>query len=359
MTKSYLKDARVYVGGYDLSAQHNYVSLELTRAALDETDFMDETTQINKLGLRSVRFTGRGFWDAGAEVTTTPKKIDDVLYAGLDLEDVPATIVPSIGAGIGGVAYSIKSATARIRPFLGQHGQLMSIEYDLVATSARAIRGTILARGQWGAADDDRFLVSVAMQATPYALDATTLPSGESPRCVQATHTAVGTADTLGNLVIDGTDASGTVIQETLALVSGGTAYGIKEFQTVTGLRTATWVVDGVEGTPDTIKVGYSTRGVPKQLGAVAATQKLYAVIHAYAFGGTTPTLDPKVESDNAAAFPSGIDRITFSQKTGFAYEWSELAGAVTDDWLRMVMTVGGTATPKFSVLALAAVQAA
>lgn len=146
MAKYVFKDARVYVGGYDLSAQHNYITLELARAVLEATDFTSDT-QIAKLGLRSVRCSGRGFFEAGAAAGTTPKKIDNALFDNLSLADVPVTIVPTIGAGVGGPAYSIQAATARIRPFLGQHGQLMGYEYDLVATAARVVRGRILHTG--------------------------------------------------------------------------------------------------------------------------------------------------------------------------------------------------------------------
>jgi len=110
---------------------------------------------------------------------------------------------------------------------------------------------------------------------------------------------------------------------------------------------------------PSSVARTSSSTGTGRQLGAVASGKRMYSSLHVLAASGTNPTLDPKVESDNAQAFPSGIDRITFSQKTGFASQWSELAGAVTDDWARAVVSVGGTATPKFSVLILAAVQAA
>ncbi len=355
MPKWQLKDARVYIGPYDFSGQHNRIALDLARAPLAAETFVDDT-EIKDTGLASAKLSGSGFWEAGAESGSTAKKIDDALFANFTVKDVPVTVVPSIGQGIGGVAYSIQAATVAYKPLIGPHGQLIGFSYEMAPSRSRVIRGRLLALGQWGAADDARFLALVAMQATAYALTSQTLPSGESARCISATHATVAVTDTLGNLVIDGTDVSGAVIQETLALVSDGTAYGVKEFKAVTGLRTAGWVQGGA--TADTLKVGYGPQGVPTQLGAVSATEKLYGVIHAYAFSGTTPTLDAKIQSDVAAAFPSAVDKITFTQKSGFASEWAELAGPNTDDWVRASLTVAGTATPKFSAIVLAAIAA-
>jgi len=178
----YLKDARVYVAGYDISGQHNYVTVEFTRARLAAETFVDETTRIAKLGLRTVRISGRGFFEAGAESGNTPKKVDDLLFGNLALEDVPITVVPSIGAAVGGVGYSVQSVQGSYTPGPGQHGGLIPFDFSVEASAVKVIRGWILVHGQWGAADDDRFLLSVAMQAAAYALDATTLPSGESAR---------------------------------------------------------------------------------------------------------------------------------------------------------------------------------
>ena len=88
--------------------------------------------------------------------------------------------------------------------------------------------------------------------------------------------------------------------------------------------------------------------GTAFQLGAVSATQKLYAALHVVAAAGTTPTLDVSVQSDNAQGFASPAAQITFTQATAIASEWKELAGAVADDWWRVSFTVGG-ASPSFT----------
>jgi hypothetical protein len=85
------------------------------------------------------------------------------------------------------------------------------------------------------------------------------------------------------------------------------------------------------------------------QLGAVSASQRVYAAIHVLSVSGTNPTLDVTVKSDNGSGFPSPATQLTFAQKTAVGYEFKSAAGAITDDWWRVDWTIGGTATPTFS----------
>lgn len=89
--------------------------------------------------------------------------------------------------------------------------------------------------------------------------------------------------------------------------------------------------------------------GTARQLGAVTATQKLYAAIHAVTVSGTDPTLDLVVQSDDAEGFTDPTDRITFAQLTDEGSEWATpVAGAITDDWWRLSYTISGT-DPSFT----------
>ena len=79
--------------------------------------------------------------------------------------------------------------------------------------------------------------------------------------------------------------------------------------------------------------------GTDRQLGAVAATQKLYAVLQVFSGSGT---LDVLVRSDTTG-FPSPTTRVTFGQKTGRAAEYATpVAGAITDDWWDVSWTITG-----------------
>lgn len=89
--------------------------------------------------------------------------------------------------------------------------------------------------------------------------------------------------------------------------------------------------------------------GTARQLGAVSATQKLYAALHVIAASGTDPTLDVKIQSDALEGFGSATDVITFAQKTAIGSQWAiPVAGAITDDWWRVDYTIGGT-DPSFT----------
>lgn len=98
---------------------------------------------------------------------------------------------------------------------------------------------------------------------------------------------------------------------------------------------------------PATARTATST-GTARQLGALSASQTLYATLHVIAASGTNPTLDVVVQSDNASNFPSPLSQITFAQRTAIGSEWKSLAGANTDDWFRISYTIGGTG-PSFT----------
>ena len=85
------------------------------------------------------------------------------------------------------------------------------------------------------------------------------------------------------------------------------------------------------------------------QLGAVSATQKVYAALHVLSKSGTNPTLDVTVKSASVVGFGSPNLRLTFPQAIVPGYGWQQLAGAVTDGFWRVDYTIGGTATPTFS----------
>lgn len=101
-----------------------------------------------------------------------------------------------------------------------------------------------------------------------------------------------------------------------------------------------------------------SGNGTAFQLGAVGSTQYLYAALHVTAVAGSSPTLDVKVQSDNASNFPSPTDRITFAQKTAIGSEWAtRVAGAITDEYWRINYTIGGSGGPSFAFAVVVGIQ--
>ena len=93
---------------------------------------------------------------------------------------------------------------------------------------------------------------------------------------------------------------------------------------------------------------GSTSTGTKFQVGAVGATQRLYAALHVFAASGTNPTLTVAVQSDADSSAGSETARITFTQAIAATSQWSSVAGAITDTWWRVSYTIGGT-NPSFT----------
>lgn len=104
---------------------------------------------------------------------------------------------------------------------------------------------------------------------------------------------------------------------------------------------------------PTTARTSSST-GTAYQIGAVSATQRLYASLHVLSVSGTSPTLDVIVQSDTVG-FASPTSRVTFTQETAATanYQASSVAGAITDTEWRVSYTIGGTGSPTFSFVVI------
>lgn len=101
-----------------------------------------------------------------------------------------------------------------------------------------------------------------------------------------------------------------------------------------------------------------SGTGTAVNAGAVGATQKLYAALHVLAVSGTnTPTLTVKVQSDDAQAFLSAVDQITFSPATAVGAQFAApVDGPITDAWWRANWGITGT-NPSFTFILAMGIQ--
>lgn len=100
-----------------------------------------------------------------------------------------------------------------------------------------------------------------------------------------------------------------------------------------------------------------TANGANSQLGALSASQTLYSALHVPAtVSGTSPTLDVTIESDDSGGFGTPTTRITHTQLIAEGWELSSVAGAVTDDYWRAVITIGGTDTPTFPIFIVLAI---
>jgi hypothetical protein len=128
----------------------------------------------------------------------------------------------------------------------------------------QAAKTIIGASGQVGSMailplDVDKVVTTANMKNGAYTIAA----QPPAPCRITATVTAAGAADTMGTLLIVGTDRDGNALSETIIPVAGSTVSTVNVFKTVTSATGAGWTIG--EGN-DTITIG---------IGAVS-TQPLY-----------------------------------------------------------------------------------
>jgi len=90
--------------------------------------------------------------------------------------------------------------------------------------------------------------------------------------------------------------------------------------------------------------------GTGYQLGAVSATESIYAALHVFSVTGGG-TLTVTLYSDDNDTFSSATSRHAFTAATDLTSEWATVAGAITDDYWRVSWTLD-TGTATFAVVA-------
>lgn len=91
--------------------------------------------------------------------------------------------------------------------------------------------------------------------------------------------------------------------------------------------------------------------GTGAELGALAAGQRMLAVLHVLSASGTTPELTVSVESDADNTFSAPTVRGTFDMADSPGGQALTVAGPVTDTWWRLSWVISGT-TPSFLFVA-------
>ena len=103
--------------------------------------------------------------------------------------------------------------------------------------------------------------------------------------------------------------------------------------------------------------VAATGNGTARELGAVAAAQKLYAALHVLAVDDPGDSLTIEIESDSAAGFSTPTTRLSFSAVNAVSGVWAvPVAGPITDTWWRVTHTVAGT-SPAFAYAAILGIQ--
>jgi hypothetical protein len=117
--------------------------------------------------------------------------------------------------------------------------------------------------------DVDYFVASANMKNGAYVLAHTAPDVGA--RNVTVTQTAGDTEDTNGKITVTGTNLAGEAISEEITPNAGATVAGAKAFASITAIVGSGWAIDAVEGTNDTITVGFGALiGLPDKLSDTA-----------------------------------------------------------------------------------------
>lgn len=99
----------------------------------------------------------------------------------------------------------------------------------------------------------NQFVTSANMKVGAYTVANSGAMPTEGARKITVTHTAVTGNDTLGTIVVVGTNLAGAVITETITPLAGTVATGTQWFRTVTSVTGAGWAINTGN---DTITVG-------------------------------------------------------------------------------------------------------
>jgi hypothetical protein len=78
------------------------------------------------------------------------------------------------------------------------------------------------------------------------------------------------------------------------------------------------------------------------------ATQRVYIGLHTTAASGTTPSQTVTVQSAALVGFGSPTTRAALTAQTTTGWQWTSVAGAITDGFWRATLTISGT-TPSFT----------
>lgn len=86
----------------------------------------------------------------------------------------------------------------------------------------------------------------------------------------------------------------------------------------------------------------------------ISATQRMWAVLHVTGAVGTTLTVKVQSTTTGDSGFASPTDRITFTATSAIGWQFSSVAGAITDTRWRVVATVGTSTFTWFCAVGIA-----
>lgn len=137
MSTLVITDAKILVGGYNLSGFHSSCEMTYEVEILDDTTFGTSGTRSAKPGLKTFSFTGNMFWDTS---------VDEMLFNRIGAVPEVMSIAP-VGNAEGDRSYCLKGVGATYSPASGEVGALMRTNLDARAAGTPLVRGSLMATG--------------------------------------------------------------------------------------------------------------------------------------------------------------------------------------------------------------------
>jgi len=137
MSKEVLKNCKLFYDKYDLSADHEKLSLKMEIEAADKTVF-GESSRGRAVGLKNFDVVHSGFFEAGSDA------VDDVLYDNLGTAGRILTILPTDSEG--GKGYMSKLVSLKYEP-AGNIGDMFGITGEAHSEGTGIVRCTVLGIG--------------------------------------------------------------------------------------------------------------------------------------------------------------------------------------------------------------------
>lgn len=131
-----LNDAKIVLGGYDLSGYHNSLTVDYGIEPLDDTVFGTSGTRSFKPGLKTVGFEGNIFWDS---------LVDGAVFDRIQAAREVMTFAAS-GIAEGDVVYSTRMVNAVYNPG-GEIGALLAGTFSGSSANTPLTRSRLAARG--------------------------------------------------------------------------------------------------------------------------------------------------------------------------------------------------------------------
>lgn len=132
-----LTDAKIILGGYNLSGFHSSLEVNYEAEILDDTTFGTSGTRSAVAGLKTFNITGNMFWDA---------TVDEPMFNRIGAASEVMSVAP-VGNAEGDRAYCMKAVSAQYNPVSGEVGTLLRTQLDGRAAGTPLVRGQLIATG--------------------------------------------------------------------------------------------------------------------------------------------------------------------------------------------------------------------